>query len=267
MQNFIKILYSNEEIINQRKAHWLLVLIIFFVSWLMIATPFVTSKLIETPTQLGQQFPEVRDSLVDIFKEFDCQIINETLDCGEQRLEVEKENITYFINVKEGDEVKAVQNYVVFGEHQIVLKNMDAEVIGDYSLLNNTSFKDLLKIMDTEKIDETTLANHFIQNVNQSTLSKQIPMIYSSVLIQYIVYVGLISVVYMAINMGRLKKKYSFWDILRMMVLALFSPALLSAIVGLFNPLVGSAAFPLLYMSRVIFIYFKLLKDKELGIK
>lgn len=260
MSSFIKILYSNKEIINQRKTHWFLVLIIFFVSTLMIATPFVSARLMETPKALGQQFPLVRDSIVEVFEEVDCEFKDLTLNCDQPYQEIKKNGVTYFINVTEGQEIETTSDYVVFASKSIIFYNVDSQLNGDYSLLEGHSFDSLLELKESEGLSDETLAEHFIQNVSQSTLSSQIPMVYVSVFIQYIIYVGLISVVYMAINAGKLRKLYSFKELLTMNILAMFSIALLSALVGLFNPLWGSALFPLLYMARVIFIYFKLMK-------
>lgn len=263
MKSFYKILYSNQEIINQRRTRWFFALIIFFVSVLMIATPFVTARLVETPDQLGQQFPNLSTGLIEVFEEFDCEVNQQQLNCDQPFTEKEIDGITYYINAKENQALDVPNEYVLFSDQRIILYNPNANISGDYSLLEGNSFDDLLALRTQENIDDQTLVNHFIQNVSQSTLNTQIPIIYMSVFIQYIIYVLLISLVFMAINANRFRNKISFKEMLTMMVLAMFSPALLSAIVGLVNPLWGTALFPLVYMARVIFVYFKLLKGSS----
>ncbi len=260
MNSFYKILFSNQEIIKQRRTKWFFALIIFFVSVLMIATPFVTARLLETPQQLGQQFPKLKTGLIEVFEEFDCAFTNQQLSCQQPFTEKEIDGITYYINAKENQDIDVANEYVMFSDQRIILYNPNANISGDYSLLEGNSFDSLLQLKETENIDDQTLVEHFIQNVSQSTLNTQIPIIYMSVFIQYIIYVLLISLVFMAINANRFRNKISFKEMLTMMVLAMFSPALLSAMVGLVNPLWGTALFPLVYMARVIFIYFKLLK-------
>lgn len=261
MNTFYKTLYSNDEIIKQRRTHWFFVLIIFFVSVMMIATPFVSARLIETPEQLGENFPDVKEGLIQVFNDYDCSVENKTLSCTQPYSTFEKDGVKFFVNVKEGQSLDVGHNYVMFSDKQIVFYNPNADISGDYSLLDGTSFDDLLQLQQDENLSDETLVNHFIQNVSQSTLQTQIPMIYTSVFIQYIIYVLLISVIFLAINANRLKNRISFREMLTMMVISMFSPALLSAIVGLFNPLIGTAMFPLVYMARVIFVYFKLLKN------
>lgn len=261
MNTFHRILYTNDEIIKQRNTKWYFAVIIFIVSVMLIATPFVSAKLLETPESLMKQFEGVESGLVLALEKYDCQFSSNQLVCPqEESSSFTRGDYQFFINVKEGEKVELPDKYVLFSTNMVTVFTRDGHIQGDYSLLNGSSFKDLLMLKADEKLDDRTFSAHLLQNINQSTLATHIPQMYISVFIQYVIYVGLVSLVNMAINANRLKEKITFKQFLTMNTLAMFSIALLSAIVGLFSPVNATALFPLLYMARVIMIYFKLLK-------
>lgn len=263
MNNFHRILYSNDEIIKQRNTKWYFAVIIFIVSVMLIATPFVSAKLLESPKSLMNQFKGVENGMIQALTDYDCQITNKTLDCQQEFSTYTNGDYQFFINVTQGQELDLPDKYVLFSKEVVTIFTRDGHLQGDYTLLDGTSFNELLELKEEENLDNQTLTGHLLQNINQSTLSTHIPQTYISVFIQYFIYVGLVSLVNMAINANRLKEKISFKQFVTMNILAMFSLALITAIIGLFSPVNATAIFPLLYMARVIMIYFKLLKSNQ----
>lgn len=260
--SFIKTLFSNQEIINKRKTKWPFVLIIFLVSVMLIASPFVLSRLLESPEQLYEKYGVVDQALIEAFHQEDCSFFDGEISCTNPNTEIVKANAKIFLDVAEGTELETTTNYVLFADRFVTVYVDGESIQGDYSYLEGASFDALLELQQDENIDDKTLVAHFLQNINQSTMASRIPMTYASVLLQYIVYVALVSLIYLAINNNKMKEKFSFKEMVTMNVLAMLSPALISALIGLYRPEHGAAIFPLIYMARIVFIYFKLLKPQ-----
>lgn len=260
MAEFIKIVYSNQAIINQRKLKFHFTLILFIVSLMLVVNPFIMARLTQTPQQLMDQFPQVENGLMQVLNEFDCSVENNTLSCNQGFTEKELNGVTYFINAKEGQELQATQEYVLLSDKQVIFKNVNSTISGDYSLLEGQSFDDLLAMKESEGATDQEFVGHLLQNFHQSTLGTQIPMTIISIFIQYTIYVLLVSGVFLAINLNKLQEPISFMEMINMNVMAMFSPALISAVIGLFSPENATALFPLIYMARIIMLYFKLMR-------
>lgn len=261
MNTFHRILYTNDEIIKQKDAKWYLVLMVFISSIILIAAPFVSARLLTSPESLIEQFDGIENGLIKTFSEYDCEIQQFQLSCQQPFDSFTDNGYLFLVNVSDHQEVTVNNQYVMLSSSQVVVYNNQNHVQGGYEFLEGSSFNDLLKIKETQNITSRELAAHFLQNIYQSNIRTLIPQTYISIFVQYVIYVLLVSWVNMAINANKLKIKITFRQMLTMNVLAMFSLALFSGVIGLVSPVNATALFPLLYMARIVMLYFKLLRQ------
>lgn len=264
MKNFYKIIYSNDAIVAQRRANLALVGLVFLVSVLLIASPNLLGRLMENPSKLATAYPGIEKPLVRVLSEHDC-LINQTLQCNfEDEVIFTSTPYTVVVNAKPGRSLAEFKgNYLVFSEVGVFISYHGNELKGDYSLFDQVHFSQLLNLRQTLQISDVELAGHFLQNINLAFFQSMGLVMYILIFMQYVFYVLVVAMIVRFINVKQIEVAFSFREIVTMIVLSLFTPALLMALLGLYNPFVASALLPILIMVRIMFIYYKLLKNQK----
>jgi hypothetical protein len=88
-----------------------------------------------------------------------------------------------------------------------------------------------------------------------SNLSFELVIIYFGLMVQYAVYISVVSLFMMFINTRQSGHRWKYGEVLTMLVLAMFSPALLMAFLSLFMAGTASIIFPIIYVVRIVFLY------------
>jgi hypothetical protein len=95
-----------------------------------------------------------------------------------------------------------------------------------------------------------------------SNLSFELTIIYLGLLVQYAVYILVVSMFMMFINTKQTAQRWKYGEVLTMLVLAMFSPALLMAFLSLFMAGTASIVFPIIFVVRIVFLYGTMMKTQ-----
>lgn len=263
MNSLVKTLYSNQAIIDNRKVKWPIILLMFLISVMLIATPFALGRFLETPTDILNQFEGVTQPMMKLLTDFDCSVSDNKLTCDQPYTRFEEAGYVVEVLAKEYQTIEPLgPKYIFVMEESIRFGYNDNELQGNYSFLESVSFDQLLEMKNEESIDNETLVAHFMQNISQSNIATKVPMIYMTMLIMYLMYTLMISAIFMLINGKQLEQPFKYKEVVAMVVLSMFTPALLCAIWGLFSPEIASALCPLFIMIRLMLVYNKMMKMK-----
>lgn len=263
MKNGYKILYSNQEIINQRRISIFLTLILFLMSVILIATPNVLGRLLESQDAIMQRYPKSEAAMMFVLNNHNCQF-DETLKCDFNDEKVQQIGEYWVaVNSKGGRDLSEFKgNYLVFADTGLIISYQGQELRGDYSLLQGSSFSKLLQQQKTEKLDDRQATGQLLQNISHAFLQQNMANIYFLILMQYIVYTVIIALIMKFINIPQAQLHYSYKELWTMSVLAMFAPAMVLAIFGLYNPVMAAAFFPIVYMIRIMLLYYKMMKQQ-----
>lgn len=263
MNSLIKTLYSNQAIIDNRKLKWPMTLLMFLISVMLIATPFALGRFLETPTDILNQFEGVTQPMMKLFNEYNCTVTNNKLVCDEPYTRFEEGGYVVEFMAKEYQNIAPLgPKYVFVMEESISFGYNGNELQGNYSFLESVNFDKLLEMKTEESIDDETLVAHFLQNISQSNIATKVPMIYMTMLMMYVMYTLMIATIFLLINGKRLEQPFKYKEVVTMVVLSMFTPALICAVWGLFSPEIASALCPLFIMIRLMMVYNRMLRVK-----
>jgi hypothetical protein len=124
------------------------------------------------------------------------------------------------------------------------------------------SFRELRENFTTYQIDPKEWSGVFLRNMALSNFSFELVIIYLGLLVQYAFYILIVSLFMMFINTKQSDKKWKYGEVLNMLVLAMFSPALLMAFLSLFMASTASIFFPIIFVVRIVFLYGTMMKTQ-----
>lgn len=261
MNSLVNTLFSNQAVLDNRKTKWPLTLLMFLISVMLIATPFALGRFLETPSDILVQFEGVTQPMMKVLTDFDCMVTDQKLRCDQPYARFEEGGYVVEFMAKEYQDIVALGlKYIVIMEQSIAFGYNGNELQGNYSFLESVSFDSLLEMKTEESIDENTLVAHFLQNISHSNIATKVPMIYVTMFMMYIMYTLMIAAIFMLINGKRLEQPFTYQEVVTIVVLSMFTPALVCAIWGLFSPEIASALCPLFIMIRLMMVYYKMLK-------
>lgn len=259
IQNLHEILYSNKAIVKHRNINWGLILIIFFFSVMMVSAPFITQGYRVDSKDIAPIYEPMAQLFQEVLEE-DCTIENNTLSCNFSEVKTfESNGYKVYLNQSDDVSLKDMNKYLMLTEHYVAAQVDTNNVIGTYALANIGALSNL----KTSDLSESMILADFLENAHKAALPSRIPLIYALNLFQYLVYILIVALVLRFVNGKQFELNLSFKQALAIAVMTMFSPALITAVIGLFNPSVATLAFPIIYMGRIVMVYWQIMKAQR----
>ncbi len=251
-----EILYSNKAIIEKRSISWVLIVSLFFFSVVLIGAPFVTQGYRLEAKSIAPVFAPLASSFNQALDE-DCSIENNTLTCAFSEVKTfTAGDYTVYLNEKDDVTINQLNKYLMLTEHYVSAQIDNNTIVGTYNLANIGKLENLKQ----SGLSEDLVLADFLENAHKGALPTRIPLIYALNLFQYFVYILVVALVLRFVNGRQFALNLSFKEAMAIAVMTMFSPALITAIIGLFNPSIATLAFPVIYMGRIVMVYWQIMK-------
>jgi hypothetical protein len=157
------------------------------------------------------------------------------------------------------DEYKAKE--IVVLADRVIITNAQSVIMvsGSYENIGSTSFSALYDQM----VKDPEVLNIIVKDIVLSELSANMMRQYLLLFFQNLIYVLVLSA---ALYMGfgwKSKKNLGFMESVAINVQMMFSPALLSAFVGMYNPGMAVVIFPIVLTMRFLLLYRSFIRIKQ----
>jgi hypothetical protein len=147
----------------------------------------------------------------------------------------------------------------------VVYVNDDTAFIleGDYRLLPGFNFQTINEEVDGVLVEgQNEATDRFLTAIYFSTVDEKIITIFVTQLFQTLIFVMVLTLVMLLLNLDSTRNKLTIKQANTMMIAGMVGPALITAVIGLIYPALGSIAFPFVYGFRMLFVYYFLRKNQ-----
>jgi len=281
MSSLFKSSYNNKVLMDRRKNSLVIPLIILALAIFMMAVPNFLFSINTKSDDIIKNFPEISKPLEHLFtSSLDCSVKEEKLVCNENAEQINVvvgDDIKYTVianaksisidttvayeNKKDTDNIIILLNKYIkirYVERDYVNEKVKVyEIIGDYSKFEGLNFKSLSDKISNKPELLSREINSFVHNTYLSTLDTQLLVILSSSAIMLLLFVFVTSIILKAPSLFRRKKGFKFSECLKISLTsslpALFFGIVVYFLLGISFPL----TYGLIYVIRIIYIYFK----------
>jgi hypothetical protein len=268
LKDSISMLWSNDALLHANKIPLLLALLIFFINVSLVSVPNYfglldgvrsIDRIVGIEATLTLIYDAELDCRVDEFAEMTCGTIPSSIN-GYRLIaqdEINTEGIT--------------ESTILFGKTQTAIVYVDDTdtaylLAGDYRLLTGFDFaavKTLEHDFDTLSEHYASVTDFYLSSVYFSAIGEQLLLVFASQFSQMAIYLIIISIMFQVLNYRTKIKKISYKGGLKIIILSMLGPALLTAVLGVFFTAWAAMLFIFLFAIRILFVYYKINKTKE----
>lgn len=259
-KEFTDVLISNKAVIKHRRIRWYKTVVLFLFSAFIVSIPFFVGKFSTTGEELLLNFEGFHEDFYDLIQSQNCEFKQSSFQCDAQNMIIEGD--TYKIYLLPEVEIKESENIMVFYDDSFMISKTSTNYQYGIYTFGDISFEELRENFTTYQIDPKEWSGVFLRNMALSNFSFELVIIYMGLLVQYAFYILIVSLFMMFINTKQSDKKWKYGEVLNMLVLAMFSPALLMAFLSLFTPSTASIFFPIIFVVRIVFLYGTMMKTQ-----
>jgi hypothetical protein len=263
LKAFISSATSNRSIIEHRSVSLWWQIILLFFSLIMISFPFIVGRFNVNQEYLDANFPDFTQDFVLALNSSDCTFVSEddvnlVLTCPMLDQVIQGERYTIYLLPNE-ERVFNREAIVFFDDSLRVTLSPEQTLEGSY-IFGEKSFDQILLDMNNPEFDITpkAYALNILRNIDLMALPTDIWFIYSSITVQYIMYLSVISLLIWWLYSRKGGIKLPFKEITGMLIVIMFWTALPTAVLGFFISVLASVMFTIGYVTRIIFMYTKL---------
>jgi hypothetical protein len=269
LKNDIKMLWDNKQLIEARKLGFILTFLLLIVNVSMISIPNFfgllnglrdIDQLVGIETTFRAMYDDALPCSVSETFTMEC-VGNVDGTYGNYRIVYQEEIVTENIN-----EPTIFFGYRNFTMIYINENNKAFIVAGDYRLLSGFSFAEVNSAnheFDTLEDYQDRVTDVFISGIYNSTIGEKVFLIFSSQFAQIVIYIVIISFMFMILNFRSKIRKITFPASLKIVIVSMTGPALITAILGIFFRGWASVLFTILFAIRVMFVYYEIHRAKE----
>lgn len=263
MKSFGLMFFSNKEVLKSTKFNIFIILLLFFINVSLISTPNFLGKM-ESVGSISE-LSNIEEVFIELYKdELNCYVENYEMTCD---LPTPINYVGYEIKYEEIIDLSSIESSTVFfsKEHMAVVfvdeNELTYPLVGNYKLLEGLDFS----TVSTEDTEGLTREEHYqkttdniLSAVYYSTLDQQLLTIYMMQFIQTLIYVMVVTGLFMLMNFKAKVKKVTYKNALKIIITAMVGPALLVAIIALYSPGIASLFFFIIIAIRAMLIYYKM---------
>ncbi|XMB86945.1 hypothetical protein RJG79_03885 [Mycoplasmatota bacterium WC44] len=247
-------LFSNKEILKGNKVPLGIIFFIFIINVLLLSAPLFNARATVNADQLIDRFPGLEEAFEEIYDlNIPCEFTKEGPDCDKLTKNLSDYQLVILEEATSDKTIEFQEDYVL-----IKYKDTDQEVslVGSYYFLDSINLQNITK----DKYYETT--ETIVYAIASSTIGNDFFLIFMGQFIQILIYFLAISALLNVANYKQRQKKISYLASVKITILAMMGPALLSALIGFFFMSFSTLVFMTVYSLRMMYIYFKILAKK-----
>lgn len=263
---FVRMLFDNNALLKSNQFPLLLVLLLFFINVSLISVPNFYG--LADSVRIINQLDGVYETLEEMYiEDMPCQVVEEEMLCEEENLASSygQYKIQYLGDL-DTDQVEESMMYL--GAEYMAIIHVEGETAyilsGDYALLEGFDFQEVYPNQSDLSLEDYTenVSDLFLQNLYYSNFGEQVFLVYSTQFAQTAIYVVMLSIMLLILNYKAMVKKISYTASVKMVIVGMTGPALLTAILGGFILGYAGLVFIILYGLRMMFMYYKINKHE-----
>lgn len=260
---FFRMLFDNKALLKSNQFPLILVLLLFFINVSLISVPNFYG--LADSVRIINRLDGIYETLEEMYeKDMPCSVSDAKMICDEATLEAQYGNY----QVQYGGELvtdEVEDSLIYLGENYMAIIYMDASdtayiMSGDYALLETFDFTTIYPNTSEMNDGEYTeyVSDLFLQNIYYSNIGEQIYIVYTTQFAQTAIYVMMLSIMLLILNYKAAIKKISYTASIKMVIVAMTGPALLTALLGGFILGYAGLVFIIAYGLRMMFMYYKI---------
>lgn len=256
MKSFVKMFFSNDEVLKARKFNIFVIILLFFINVSLISVPNFMGRM-ESVNTIDHLYL-IEEAFSDLYDlELDCQIENQEMNCDiEDNINVQGYDVIY----SEEYNLDGIDSSVIyFSKTEVAIIYVDEtdtayNLLGNYRLLDGLDFSTI----SSEDAEDEEVTDNILSAIYFSTLDQYMSLIYVGQFIQTFIYISVVSSMFMLMNFKAKVKKLKYINSLKIIISSMTGPALLVALVALIEPGIASLLFFIIYAIRAMLIYYKM---------
>ncbi len=272
LELFIRMFYDNNAILKASKASLMVTILVLFMNVALISAPNFVG-LMEGSEQIGD-LENVYEAFEEIYEfELPCRINNESImECSNQDTHHFGNYTFRFVNTFGEEDLSDDElsvSTILFSPREAAIIYIDEEnesnnqiIQGDYSLLRGIDFSQVKSQAEsssqTTEVYYQSFTNLFLEDLYYSTLVENSLMVYTTQFFQFMIYTFFVSIMFLILNFKAKFKKINYLASFKITIFSATGPALLTAILGFFITAWAAMLFVVLYLIRIILIYYKI---------
>lgn len=260
---FFRMLFDNNALLKSNQFPLILVLLLFFVNVSLISVPNFYG--LADSVRIINHMDGIYETLEEMYvEEMPCRVTEAKMVCNEDTLKDQYGN--YKIQYGGELDTDVIEESMIFlGEDYMAIIYVDASdtayiMSGDYALLETYDFTNIYpNESEMNDADYTEyVSDLFLQNIYYSNIGEQIYIVYTTQFAQTAIYVIILSIMLLILNYKAAIKKISYTASVKMVIVAMTGPALLTALLGGFILGYAGLVFIIAYGLRMMFMYYKI---------
>jgi maltodextrin utilization protein YvdJ len=267
IKTFGKAFYDNSALFKLTKIPLFLLALMLFVNVSLVSAPNFIGymegiSVVDSLDGIDEAFVEMYES------ELECKVNDANqMECNGTPQSMYGDYHFRFQNTLDVSGIN--ESTIIFTPDKAVIiyqGNSTAVLDGDYSLMQGFDFSTVkdesqnLQSMDAFYQDNT---DFFLEYLYYSDLGQNIGIVYAVQFAQTFLYVVIVSLLIQMVNFKASIKKVTYQAALRITILAMTGPALLAALLGLWFAGWAYLIFTLIYLIRIIVIYYSINRRSE----
>ena len=258
MTQWIITTYSQKKLIEYKKIGVLVLIPLFFLINFLVSVPYFVGYFSMSVESLFSNNEGLKPALLEVFEKSGCEL-DVKVTCLDPNKSWVSHGYTIYIEPAEHNEYKAKE--IVILSNRVIITNAQSVIMvsGSYENIGATTFNDLY----TQMKSNPEVLNIIVKDLVLSELSSNMLRQYLMLFFQNLIYVFVLGAA-LFIGFGwKSKKKLSFTESISINVQMMFSPALLSAFIGMYNPGMAVVAFPIVLTLRFLLLYRTYIRIKQ----
>jgi len=265
LTTFIKMFYSNKTLLRARKASFFTAFLLLVVNAMLVTVPTVAGLV--QGLERGEEFDDIHAAFREAYVDrLDCRIADRELTCDD--LQKTTYGAYAFIHVEDVPETleDIEESSVILGRRHAVIIHVDETdgsqriLQGSYTLHGDLDFSRVQEgavEADDERVYQDTVTDFFLDNLYYANIAEGMLFLYPAQFFQTALYVLLVSPFFLITNFRAPVRKIDYATALKITIFAMTGPALLAAVLGW--PLAGWASlmFTIVYLLRIIAVYYR----------
>jgi hypothetical protein len=239
MKQLIATLYSNKAILSLKQMRGWLLFLVFIVNVLMLSAPLIRARAEITAPEILDRFVGLQEALLIAMPQSDC-VLGAPMVCAEPSVQtIQGYEISFLAPVSS-------DTYVLFDATQVIIQTPDDFFIGGYEYASGVALSSVTSVASLHGL---------VYGFATSGAAFDFSLIILGQLVQTFFYISMISLMLLISNYRARERKIRFSHALRMTVLAMVGPALLSGFIGLLEVSVAGIVFITMYSLRMMYLY------------
>jgi hypothetical protein len=258
MTQWIITTYSQKKLIEYKKLGVLVLIPLFFLINFLVSVPYFVGYFSMSVESLFANNEGLKPALLEVFEKSGCEL-DGSVTCQDPNMSWISNGYTIYIQPTAHTEYKAKE--IVILADRVIITNAQSVIMvsGSYENIGATSFSALYAQMKTDP----EVLNIIVKDLVLSELSSNMLRQYLMLFFQNLIYVFVLGAA-LFIGFGwKSQKKLSFMESISINVQMMFSPALLSAFIGMYNPGMAVVAFPIVLTLRFLLLYRTYIRIKQ----